>query len=136
MNIHWGRIVLAGVLAEIVPLVIYNIVVRPHLGSSLARLAFVGFASFVFMVVGALWVARKIETRFVLHGTLVGVVAVVVYVLVTLPLVVRRQYPMNYWVAAFIGHPPKILGGAAGGFLAGRLSAKKVIVQKAAKSAM
>jgi hypothetical protein len=39
--------------------------------------------SFVRCFLGALWVSRRIESRFVLHAALVGVVAVLIYVSLT-----------------------------------------------------
>src|SRR2546430_10349938 len=39
--------------------------------------------SFVMCFLGALWVCRPIESHFILHGTLVGVVAALIYVTLT-----------------------------------------------------
>jgi hypothetical protein len=72
------------------------------------------YGAFVFMMVGVLWVGRKIESHFVLHGFLVGVVAVVYYVVRSLPDALSGEYPMNYWLAVLLGHPPKLLGGLVG----------------------
>jgi len=59
---------------------------------------------------GALWVGRRIESSFILHGTLVGVVAALIYVALT-----RAQpEPFAYTVA----HALKLVGGACGGFVA------------------
>jgi putative membrane protein (TIGR04086 family) len=63
----------------------------------------------------ALWVGRRIDSSFVLHGMLVGVVATLLYVGLTL----ARPEPIPYLVA----HVLKILGGAAGGFLSSRRKA-------------
>ena len=41
--------------------------------------------SFVMCFLGALWVCRRIESHFILHGTLVGVVAALIYVALTVP---------------------------------------------------
>jgi putative membrane protein (TIGR04086 family) len=61
---------------------------------------------------GALWVCRRIESHFILHGTLVGVVAALIYVVLT-----RAQpEPLAYIVA----HALKLLGGACGGFVSQR----------------
>ena len=64
----------------------------------------------VFLV--ALWVGRGLTSRFILHGALVGVVATLLYVALTL----ARPEPFAYLVA----HGLKILGGLGGGFIAGR----------------
>ena len=55
---------------------------------------------------------RRIESHFILHGTLVGVVAALIYVALT-----RAQpEPFSYIVA----HALKLLGGACGGFVSER----------------
>ena len=63
----------------------------------------------------AQWVGRGVASRFVLHGLLVGVVAMVIYVALTL----ARPEPVAYLIA----HGLKLLGGAAGGWLAGQRKA-------------
>ena len=120
MKINWGRVLNAGLIAEILLLLIYQLIVQ-QFGSGTASNLVVIVGCFVFMLVGALWVGRKIESRFVLHGFLVGVVAVVYYVIRSLPDVISGEYPMNYWEAAVGGHTPKLLGGIVGGFIAGKL---------------
>lgn len=119
MKINWGRILNAGLVAEILLLGIYQIFVGLY-GRGWASNIVVMVGCFVFMLVGALWVGRKIESHFILHGFLVGVVAIVYYVIRSLPDALSGQYPMNYWVAVLLGHPPKLLGGLVGGYLAGR----------------
>jgi putative membrane protein (TIGR04086 family) len=123
MKIQWGRVLNAGLIAEILLLLVYQLVVLRY-GRGNASTVTVVVGCFVFMLVGALWVGRKIESRFILHGFLVGVVAIVYYVIRSLPDVLAGQYPMNYWLAAVYGHTPKLLGGIAGGFLARRRKAK------------
>ena len=120
MKINWGRVLNAGLIAEILLLLIFQLIVQLY-GSGTASNLVVLVGCFVFMLVGALWVGRKIESRFVLHGFLVGVVAVVYYVIRSLPDVISGEYPMNYWEAAVGGHTPKLLGGIVGGFIAGKL---------------
>ena len=125
MKINWGRILNAGLIAEILLLGVFQIVVALY-GRGLASSIVVRGGSFVFMLVGALWVARKIESRFILHGFLVGVVAIVYYVIRSLPDALSGEYPVNYWMAALQGHTPKLLGGIVGGYIAGRRRTKAV----------
>jgi putative membrane protein (TIGR04086 family) len=120
MKIHWGRIVIAGLVAQIVGMGLYLIFSSFYIGSVSVAYSFIIIVCFVLMLLGALWVARKIDSRFILHGFLVGVVAVILYVIVSLPVVLRGEYPMNYWLAAVYFHTPKLLGGIVGGYLAGR----------------
>jgi len=58
------------------------------------------------------WTARKAETFFVLHGLLVGAVGILIYVILT----GGAAEPVLYIFAHFL----KLLGGAAGGYVARR----------------
>ena len=124
MNINWGRVVNAGLVAEILLLLVFQIFVQAYGRGIAARVIVIG-GSFLFLLVGALWMGRKIESRFILHGFLVGVVAIVYYVIMSLPDVLSGEYS-NYWVIALWGHTPKLLGGIVGGYIAGRLKTKAV----------
>jgi putative membrane protein (TIGR04086 family) len=109
-GIHWLRVLLGGFLAE-VSLIALVIPVSLLFGKqTLPFVALLGslLACFLF----ALWVGRRIDSRFVLHGILVGVVAALIYVGLTL----ARPEPLAYLAA----HGLKIIGGAAGGFIAAR----------------
>ena len=118
MKIQWGRVLNAGLIAEILLLLIYQIFIW-RFGRGQAAMSLVVLGSFVFMLIAGAWVGRGIESRFVLHGLLVGIVAVVYYAIVSLPNVLNGQY-QNYFQTALIGHTPKLLGGIVGGFIAGR----------------
>lgn len=136
MTIHWGRILNAGLVAEILLLMIYQAVAWRYGNRGRAAMTIIIAGSFVFMAVGAMWVARKIESRFILHGFLVGVVAVLYYVIRSLPDLLGGRYP-DYVQLALVGHTPKILGGLVGGFLAGRTrKAKGLVASSAAKTVM
>jgi len=108
-RMHWGRIVVGGVLAEVV-LILAIVPLGARLGQSfLHETAPPG--SFVTCFLAALWVSRGIKSRFVLHGTLVGVIAALLY----LGLTRAQPEPLVYIIA----HGLKLLGGACGGFVAG-----------------
>src|SRR5947208_13607535 len=77
-TIHWGRILLGGLLAE-VALILAIVPLGFRLGDNFLHYT-APPGSFVTCFLGALWVGRRIEFRFVLHGTLVGVVAALIYV--------------------------------------------------------
>jgi putative membrane protein (TIGR04086 family) len=125
MKISWGRVVNAGLVAEILLLLVFQFFVQAY-GSGIAARVIVIGGSFLFILVGALWMGRKIESRFILHGFLVGVVAIVYYVIRSLPGALNGEYPGNYWLAALFGHTPKLLGGIVGGYIAGRRKTKAV----------
>jgi len=58
------------------------------------------------------WLGRRITSKFVLHGVLIGVVGTLIYVGLT-----RAQpEPWQYWLA----HALKVAGGAAGGLVLAR----------------
>ena len=110
LKFHWVRAALGGFLAE---LCVFAIVFptlhffgqRAFLGSIL-----IGSAAMPFLF--ALWVCRRVESRFVLHGALVGIVAALFY----LALAWNQQQPLLYKVA----HGLKVVGGGAGGLVASR----------------
>jgi hypothetical protein len=107
-RIHWVRVLLGGFLAE---LSVFMVVIPVFL---LAGQRAIPYAALLGSLVGcflfALWVGRRVNSLVVLHGILVGVVATLLYVGLTL----GRHEPLAYLVA----HGLKILGGAAGGFVA------------------
>lgn len=77
-----------------------------------AFLASILIASALMPFIFAVWVGRHIESRFVLHGALVGVVAALIY----LVLAWGQTQPLLYKVA----HGLKVVGGVAGGAVASR----------------
>jgi hypothetical protein len=77
-KIHWERILLGGLLAE-GALVLAIVPLGLRLGDNFLRYT-AGPGSFLMCFLGALWVCRRIESHFILHGTLVGVVAARIYV--------------------------------------------------------
>src|SRR5580704_622366 len=107
-KIHWGRIVLGGLFAE-VALILAIVPLGLRIGGNFMNYT-APPGSFMMCFLAALWVCRRIESHFILHGTLVGVVAALIYVALS-----RAQpEPFVYIVA----HALKILGGACGGFVA------------------
>jgi putative membrane protein (TIGR04086 family) len=110
-TIQWARILLGGLLAE-VALILAIVPLGLRLGDNFLHYT-APPGSFITCFLGALWVCRRIESRFILHGTLVGVVAALFYVALT-----RAQpEPLAYVVA----HALKLAGGACGGWVAERL---------------
>ena len=109
-RIHWIRIFLGGLLAE-VALIVAIVPPGLRLGDNFLHYT-APSGSFIMCFLAALWVGRRIESRFILHGTLVGAVAALIYVALT-----RGQpEPFAYNVA----HALKHVGGACGGFVAQR----------------
>jgi putative membrane protein (TIGR04086 family) len=107
---HWVRVLIGGLMAE---LAVFVAVIPVYLTFGEHSLLFAApAASLVTCFLFAFWVGRVLDSRFVLHGALVGVVAALLYVGLTR----ARPEPVAYLIA----HALKILGGAAGGFVAGR----------------
>jgi len=122
MKIHWSRILNAGLVAEILFVFLYEFI-RYFTDIETIRIfvvIYIVFGGFVVMAIATLWVARKIESHFILHGVLVGAVAIVAYILATV-FTEAFEPDTNYWFRALVGHPPKILGGMLGGYLVGRI---------------
>jgi putative membrane protein (TIGR04086 family) len=109
-GIHWLSVLLAGFLAE---LLVIALVIPPALLLGKNTLPYTApLASLLACFAFAIWVGRRLDSRFVLHGILVGVVATLIYVALT------RGGPEP--LAYIFAHGLKLLGGAAGGFVAAR----------------
>jgi putative membrane protein (TIGR04086 family) len=109
-RIHWVRVLIGGFLAEVS---VIAIVIPVFLLFGQRALPYAAVpASPVMCFLFALWVGRRVNSRLVLHGALVGVVATLLYVGLNL----GRPEPTAYLVA----HVLKIVGGAASGFVTER----------------
>ena len=99
--LRWANILIGGFLAE---LCVFAIVFPAlWLFGQQAFLASILIASAVMPFVFAVWVGLRADTRFVLHGALVGLVAAVIY----LALAWGQPQPLLYKIA----HGLKIAGG-------------------------
>jgi hypothetical protein len=122
LSLRWGRIVLGGFLAELL-LIIAVIPVYAAQGGQTALNIVAVAGSFAAFIPVAWWLGRTIA-RPLLHGVLMGAFAAAVY---TLMFAVGRQFdpstppmPAIYYVA----HLLKLAGGAMGGWLATRATAR------------
>jgi len=118
-NIRWGWILLGGFLAE---LAIFVIVIPLSLAAGQESLLYSAPpASFAATFVFAIWVARKAGQRRVLHGGLVGVAAILIYIGIS------RGQPEP--VAYVIAHVLKVLGGVAGGLVARKRGTAEAVTE-------
>ena len=109
-KLQWGRVVMGGFLAE---LCVFAIVFPTlYFFGQQAFLASILIASAMMPFVFAVWVGRHIESRFALHGALVGLVAALIYTGIAW----GQTQPLLYKIS----HGFKILGGMAGGMMAAR----------------
>jgi hypothetical protein len=109
-HLRWRRILAGGFLAELIVFAIVFPVL--YLFGQQAFLASILTASALMPFVFAVWVCRDIESYFVIHGALVGLVAALIYV----GLAWGQPQPLLYRIA----HGLKIVGGVAGGIAASR----------------
>ena len=132
-QIRWGRIVVAAVLAEVAVIAVFFILLFgatlagvPDLARPLSTLDYVDalVSSFAMVFLFTLWVGKRIESRFVLHGILVGVVAMLLFVALNFGLNRTLEEPPLYWVA----HGLKILGGIAGGRVAEQMKRTRRVI--------
>lgn len=116
----WMRAIIGGFLAEVLVLVLMApvalIVGLDQLGDPSNVPDSIGYsivvASFIGPLVLTQWVAKKLTSKFVIHGALVGFTAFVLY-MIPMTLSGESQPPI-YWAA----HAMKVLGGLTGGFVA------------------
>ena len=132
-QIRWGRIVVAAFLAEVSVIAVFFLLLLgatlagvPDLARPMSTLDYVDamVSSFAMVFLFTLWVGKRIESGFVLHGILVGVVAMLLFVALNFGLNGTLEEPPLDWVA----HGLKILGGIAGGLAAERLKRKRRII--------
>ena len=115
MSIQLGRVLLAAFLME---LVLFAIAAPLFLsGAGRVLVYVVPPAALISTFAITVWLGRKLTSKFVLHGVLIGVAGTLMYIGLT-----RAQpEPWPYLLA----HALKVVGGAAGGMvLARRQSAK------------
>jgi hypothetical protein len=120
MKIYWMRVVAAAFLVELV-LVALTI----PLLAVVTMQVLVPFVAPVCAIVGfpfGWWAVRRAQSGFVLHGTLVGIVATLIY----LGLIFGQAGSLTPVIAVygpfwfFLANAAKILGCVAGAFVSGR----------------
>jgi hypothetical protein len=114
MSIQWGRVLLAAFLME---LVLFAIALPLNLsGRGRVNLYVIPPAALIATFAVTVWLGRRMKSKFVLHGVLIGVVGTLMYVALTR----GQSEPWQYVVANAL----KVVGGAAAGVaLARRQSA-------------
>jgi putative membrane protein (TIGR04086 family) len=127
---NWKRAIVGGIMAELALIVVllpFAVVVGFDRLADPTNippiiLAVVIAGSFVTTLLLTQWVARRVSSRFVLHGAVVGLAAFAVYMI---PVVAGGgEQPPLYWLA----HAMKVLGGMSGGVIAARRHTAKSAV--------
>ena len=110
MSIQWGRVVLVAFVME---LVLFAIAVPLTMsGARRVSLYVVPPVALIATFAFTVWLGRKIKSRFILHGVLIGIVGTLMYVALTR----AKPEPWQYLVANAL----KVVGGAAGGVVLAR----------------
>ena len=124
-RMRWWWILLGGALAQLASIALIMLL-RLAAGqprdvqlSGVPRSAFL-VGAFALLLFFAWWVARKATNRPILHGLLVGVVAILTYELLTIGLPI----PVT-WSYLFV-HALQLLGGLTGGYMAARRVPKSI----------
>jgi hypothetical protein len=124
-RIDWKRILVAGFLAEASVFAIYFLLLfaatlagAPEVARSQSPLDYIDalVSSFALVFLFTLWIGRRIESGFVLHGVLIGVTGIVLFGIAFLAGTGSLVQPPLYLLA----HGLKVLGGVAGGWVAQR----------------
>ena len=114
-DIRWGWVLLGALLANVA---VTALVTPIALLGGQERLGYVAPpASFVGVLIVGYWIARKAPQRAVLHGLLVGLIAMLIY------LPIELSFDVTF--AHYLSSALKVLGGAVGGFIVARPAAAK-----------
>jgi hypothetical protein len=135
MKINWKRIVIAAIWSELLLFAIYFLAVRYvapvngiAIGGTIILLNWFGMP-----FLGGLWVTRKIKSRFVLHGVLVGIVISILF-FPLMPIAYGQQaITFHVWIAILLLDALKILGSTLGAYVGG-MRRKILLSAQTAKS--
>lgn len=128
MKINWKYIVIAAICAELIVAVIY-VPAQKNLGEQ--AFGIIAIANFiVWMFLGGFWVASRIDSRFILHGALVGICSNVIWYFVG-PMIMGdwifwRGFLNLFYLIIF---PFKTVPAMVGAYFGGRRRKKKLAVQ-------
>jgi|SRR5579883_2928752 len=111
-QIRWLRVLGIGFLSELAVFAVF--VPSTVLLGTVPGMYSAVVASFVMPFLFGMWAARKVDAHQILHGALVGVVGILIY----LALTQLQPEPLLYVFAHFL----KLAGGAAGGYVVQRRS--------------
>jgi hypothetical protein len=122
-RIRWGWVLAAAFLAEAAILVVFFLLLFaamlagvPEIAAPMSTLDYIDalVSSFVmFYLVLTLWLGKRIDSDFVVHGALAGLTAALLFTVMWISTTGSLTQPLPY-VAA---HLLKVVGGIAGGFV-------------------
>jgi len=129
-RIHWRLVLLAGLLSELAVFAIFFALLAlaslagvPEVARPMSTLDYIDamVSSFGMVFVFTLWVGKRIESGFVVHGMLIGLVGILLFLALIFALSGSIAQPLLYVVA----HGLKLLGGIAGGLVAQKRTATR-----------
>jgi hypothetical protein len=134
-RIHWRLVLLAGFLAEVGMMVLFLLFLAvaalagvPELAQPESTFDLINamVSGFLMMFLFTLWVGRRIESGFVAHGALIGIVGALLFTILIFALTGSlEQHPLY-----FVAHGLKVIGGITGGVVASKRSAaRRTLVQ-------
>jgi putative membrane protein (TIGR04086 family) len=127
MRIHWERILIVGILSELLLCAIY-LPAQKYAAGSIFGIVVAVLAWLGSMFLGGLWVTRKVKSRFILHGFLVGIVASIVWFILEPIIMPGGQY---LWMIELRAAVFKILVCMAGAYVGGMRRNKLLSAQTA-----
>ena len=122
-GIRWKWIVAAGCLAEATVFAVFFLLLFaataagvPGIARPMGTLDYIDamVSSFAMVFLLTLWVGKRIESAFVLHGVLIGMFGILLFGIMWLATTKSLAQPPLYVMA----HGLKVLGGIAGGLVA------------------
>jgi hypothetical protein len=122
-EIRWKLIVLAALFAEATVFAVFFLLLFaaaaagvPEVARPMSTLDYIDamVSSFVTVFLFSLWIGKRIESGFVLHGVLIGAVSILLFGIMWVSTTGSLAQPALYVVA----HGLKVLGGVAGGLVA------------------
>src|SRR5215510_1357655 len=129
MRIHWSRVLLGGLLIEILLAIVLlggfaAAGVDLANGVSTASAVIIGIGCFVAAFLIVLWLGRGIPNHLALHGFLMGLVATLIYVGLVAGSGQMSTALAGYGPATFVAvNAARLVGGVLGGVASGRRKA-------------
>src|SRR5215471_8033738 len=137
-RIRWAWVVGAAFLSEVVVIGVFFLLLLaatlagvPEIAKPMSTLDNVDavVSSFVVVLLFAFWVGKRVGTDQVLHGTLIGVVAALLFTIMWIATTPSLVQPFWYVVA----HALKVLGGICGGLIAQRRAQRRPLAASKAR---
>ena len=124
-RLRWKWIILGAFLAELTVIAIFFVLLLaamaagvPEIAQPMTTFDYIDamVMSFVSMLAFTVWVGKRIDSAFVLHGALIGIFGILLFTAMWVGTTGSLAQPALYVVA----HGLKIVGGITGGLIAER----------------